>query len=114
MARWYRLRDDLRLPLKLPQDGLPRALSAARSAFGGVLICNSPIDKATAEAMHELFFEVAIAPAYDTDALEVLKQKKNRILLVQKPCSTPNVTVRSALNGYLVQSPDAKWKAQQT
>ena len=78
------------------------------SAFGGVLICNSPIDKATAEAMHELFFEVAIAPAYDADALEVLKQKKNRILLVQKPCSTPNVTVRSALNGYLVQSPDAK------
>jgi phosphoribosylaminoimidazolecarboxamide formyltransferase/IMP cyclohydrolase len=78
------------------------------SAFGGVLICNSTIDKATAEAMHELFFEVAIAPAYDADSLEVLKQKKNRILLVQKPCSTPSVTVRSALNGYLVQAPDAK------
>ena len=78
------------------------------SAFGGVLICNSPIDQATAEAMHELFFEVAIAPAYDADALEVLKQKKNRIILVQKPCSTPSVTVRSALNGYLVQAPDAK------
>tara|TARA_B100001057_G_scaffold19319_1_gene17799 strand:+ start:713 stop:2245 length:1533 start_codon:yes stop_codon:yes gene_type:complete len=78
------------------------------SAFGGVLICNSTIDKQTAEAMHALFFEVAIAPAFDAAALEVLKQKKNRILLVQKPCSMPEITVRSALNGYLVQSPDKK------
>lgn len=78
------------------------------SAFGGVLITNSPIDKATAEAMHELFFEVAITPAYEADALEVLKQKKNRILLVQKPCETPHVSLRTALNGYLVQSTDAQ------
>ena len=46
------------------------------SAFGGVLITNSPIDKTTAEAMHELLFGVAIAPAYEADALQVLKQKK--------------------------------------
>ncbi len=81
------------------------------SAFGGVLITNNTIDKATAEAMHELFFEVAIAPAYDADALEVLKQKKNRILLVQKPCAMPGVSVRSALNGYLVQSTDTQTEA---
>ena len=47
------------------------------SAFGGVLIANATIDKATAEKINELFFEVIIAPAYDSEALEVLKQKKN-------------------------------------
>jgi phosphoribosylaminoimidazolecarboxamide formyltransferase/IMP cyclohydrolase len=78
------------------------------SAFGGVLIANRPIDGPTAEAMHELFFEVAIAPGFDAEALEILQQKKNRILLVQKPCVMPNITVRSALNGYLVQASDAK------
>jgi phosphoribosylaminoimidazolecarboxamide formyltransferase/IMP cyclohydrolase len=78
------------------------------SAFGGVLIANRPIDGPTAEAMHKLFFEVAIAPRFDAEALEILQQKKNRILLVQKPCAMPNITVRSALNGYLVQASDAK------
>ena len=78
------------------------------SAFGGVLIANRPIDGPTAAAMHELFFEVAIAPGFDAEALEILQQKKNRILLVQKPCVMPNITVRSALNGYLVQESDAK------
>jgi len=78
------------------------------SAFGGVLICNRPIDAATASAMHELFFEVAIAPAFDASALEILTQKKNRILLVQKPCEMPQIGVRSALNGFLVQASDAK------
>ena len=78
------------------------------SAFGGVLICNKPIDAITASAMHELFFEVAIAPAFEPDAMTILQQKKNRILLVQKPCSPQATTVRSVLNGYLVQQSDAK------
>jgi len=51
------------------------------SAFGGVLVCNGTIDKATAVAINEIFFEVLIAPAYDGDALDILKTKKNRILL---------------------------------
>ena len=55
------------------------------SAFGGVLITNRPVDKATAEEMHKIFFEVCIAPAYDPEALAILEQKKNRIVLVQKP-----------------------------
>src|SRR6266487_2261325 len=51
------------------------------SAFGGVLVCNGSIDKATAAAINEIFFEVLIAPAFNEDALQVLKSKKNRILL---------------------------------
>ncbi|MDC1486112.1 bifunctional phosphoribosylaminoimidazolecarboxamide formyltransferase/IMP cyclohydrolase [Flavobacteriales bacterium] len=78
------------------------------SAFGGVLIGNRIVDKATAESMHDLFFEVVIAPGFDEEALVVLKQKKNRILLIQKPVDMPEIGVRSALNGYLVQSKDAQ------
>src|SRR5688572_27219052 len=54
------------------------------SAFGGVLVCNGTIDKATADAVNEIFFEVLIAPSFDEDALTVLRSKKNRILLQQK------------------------------
>ncbi|MDR0833593.1 MAG: bifunctional phosphoribosylaminoimidazolecarboxamide formyltransferase/IMP cyclohydrolase [Candidatus Symbiothrix sp.] len=54
------------------------------SAFGGVLICNAPIDAMAAEEINKIFLEVIIAPAYDADALEILKQKKNRIILVLK------------------------------
>ncbi|CAL2090049.1 Phosphoribosylaminoimidazolecarboxamide formyltransferase / IMP cyclohydrolase [Tenacibaculum sp. 190524A05c] len=78
------------------------------SAFGGILITNTTIDKATAEEIHKLFCEVVIAPAFDDDALEVLKGKKNRILLVQKEVSLPVQTVRTALNGVLVQDKDNK------
>ena len=78
------------------------------SAFGGVLITNAAIDKATAEAINEIFFEVVIAPDYDNDALEVLTQKKNRIILVHKTNEMPAQTFRSVLNGVLVQERDAK------
>ncbi len=76
------------------------------SAFGGIVITNRAVDKATADEMNKIFFEVVIAPAYDADALEVLKQKKNRIILVRKDCALNNKTVRSCLNGYLVQDRD--------
>ncbi|MBR2638537.1 MAG: bifunctional phosphoribosylaminoimidazolecarboxamide formyltransferase/IMP cyclohydrolase [Bacteroidaceae bacterium] len=78
------------------------------SAFGGVLIANAPIDKATAEAINEIFFEVIMAPSYDADALEILTQKKNRIILVHKATDMPAQTFRSVLNGVLVQERDAK------
>ncbi len=78
------------------------------SAFGGVLITNASIDKATAEAINEIFFEVVIAPDYDMDALEILMQKKNRIILVHKTTDMPAHTFRSVLNGVLVQERDAK------
>ena len=54
------------------------------SAFGGVLITNAVVDLAAAEEINKIFFEVIIAPDYDLDALEVLSQKKNRIILILK------------------------------
>jgi phosphoribosylaminoimidazolecarboxamide formyltransferase/IMP cyclohydrolase len=78
------------------------------SAFGGVLIANTTIDKATAEDIHTLFCEVVIAPNYTDEALAILKGKKNRILLIQKEIDLPNTTVRTCLNGVLVQDKDTK------
>ena len=86
------------------------------SAFGGVLVCNGTIDKATADAINEIFFEVLIAPAFNEDALVVLKSKKNRILLKLKPeAGTMNTEMhRSLLNGVLIQETDkgnfTEWK----
>ena len=76
------------------------------SAFGGVLVCNRAIDKATAEAINEIFFEVLIAPSFDADALEILKTKKNRILLLQKTGLTATHQFKSILNGTLTQQND--------
>ncbi len=77
-----------------------------KSAFGGVLIANREIDELTAEAINSLFFEIIIAPDFSEKALEILKSKKNRIILKQK--QTPQYTqkVRAALNGQLVQDDD--------
>ena len=76
------------------------------SAFGGVLIANKEIDLATAEKVNELFCEVVIAPSYSEEALTVLKSKKNRVLLIQKSASLDPKTIRTCLNGYLVQDRD--------
>jgi phosphoribosylaminoimidazolecarboxamide formyltransferase/IMP cyclohydrolase len=78
------------------------------SAFGGVIIANRPVDAVTAEEMHKIFFEIVIAPAYDDEALKVLKQKKNRIILVLKDFELPRRQYRSLLNGFLVQDRDNK------
>jgi len=86
------------------------------SAFGGVLVCNGTIDKATADAINEIFFEVLIAPAFNEDALVVLKSKKNRILLQQKSETRKQKPemFRSLLNGVLIQGTDegnySEWK----
>lgn len=76
------------------------------SAFGGVLICNQEITKEAAEEMHSLFFEILIAPAFSDEALTVLQQKKNRILLVQKKSWNREKIHKSMLNGTLVQDYD--------
>lgn len=78
------------------------------SAFGGVLIANANIDKETAEDINKIFFEVIIAPSYDNDALEILKQKKNRIILIQNCKNETKIQFRSILNGALVQERDLK------
>lgn len=76
------------------------------SAFGGVLITNAVIDKEAAEEINKIFFEVVIAPDYDVDALEILSQKKNRIILVRKEAKLPKKQFRSLLNGVLAQERD--------
>ena len=76
------------------------------SAFGGIIITNRPVDVETAQEINKIFFEVIIAPDYDMDALEILSQKKNRIILIQKPFARPEKQFRSLLNGVLVQDRD--------
>lgn len=76
------------------------------SAFGGVLVANRPIDKAVAEEINKIFFEVIIAPDYSEDALAVLYQKKNRIVLRQLKKLDTTVQYRSILNGSLMQQRD--------
>ena len=76
------------------------------SAFGGVVITNSTVDLATAEELNKLFMEILIAPAYDEDALALLKSKKNRILLKRNAVELPNVMFKTILNGVLVQDKD--------
>lgn len=73
------------------------------SAFGGVLIANGKIDVATANEINALFCEVVIAPSYDDEAIAILEQKKNRIILVQNDVELPKKQVRTCLNGLLVQ-----------
>ena len=85
------------------------------SAFGGVLVCNGVIDKDTASAINEIFFEVLIAPSFNEDAMQILKTKKNRILLQLKTQNTKHkIQFKSLLNGTLVQDIDegnyAEWK----
>lgn len=73
------------------------------SAFGGVLISNTKIDVATATEINKLFCEVVIAPEYDAEAVAILQEKKNRIILVQNNVELPQKQVRTCLNGLLIQ-----------
>ena len=76
------------------------------SAFGGVLITNQEVDRTTAEEINKIFFEVIIAPSYSEDALEILKSKKNRVILMQKEVILPKSQFRTVLNGVLSQDKD--------
>lgn len=78
------------------------------SAFGGVLTTNKNIDAETAKEINKIFFEIIIAPSYDDDALEILKSKKNRIILILKSTGFNSLQYRSLLNGVLVQDKDLK------
>jgi phosphoribosylaminoimidazolecarboxamide formyltransferase / IMP cyclohydrolase len=84
------------------------------SAFGGVLVCSHAIDKATAEAIQEIFFEVLIAPGFSEEAITILSSKKNRILLQEKKRFVPSTQFKSVLNGVLQQGIDEgnadKWE----
>ncbi|GAA4830625.1 bifunctional phosphoribosylaminoimidazolecarboxamide formyltransferase/IMP cyclohydrolase [Algivirga pacifica] len=76
------------------------------SAFGGVLVTNTKVDLAAAEEIHKLFCEVLIAPDFDADALELLKGKKNRILLKRKDITLPKYLHKTLLNGVVAQEKD--------
>lgn len=92
----------------LKQAYLDALAADPTSAFGGVLISNKVIDLETAQEIHQLFCEVVIAPGYSKEALELLKGKKNRIILVQKAIELPNTQYRTALNGVLFQDKNNK------
>ena len=76
------------------------------SAFGGVLVCNRPIDIDAAEEINKLFIEVIVAPDYEAGVLDMLFSKKNRVVLRLKNDVYRSVTVKTALNGYLVEDRD--------
>ena len=88
-------------------DSWKDALSADPvSAFGGVLITNNEIDVETAEEINKIFFEVIISPSYNSDALTILKSKRNRIILTQKNVELDKTQFRTVLNGVLHQDKD--------
>ena len=76
------------------------------SAYGGIVIANRNIDKGTAMEMDKIFFEIMMAPSYDKESLEILTQKKNRIILVMKKQVLQNFQFRTVLNGVLAQTRD--------
>ncbi len=78
------------------------------SAFGGVLICNRTLTKEAAEEINQLFFEILIAPTFEEEALNILKSKKNRILLQQKETLAQQKQFKSLLNGIIEQDRDLK------
>ncbi len=79
-----------------------------KSAFGGIIIANDIIEMQTASEINKIFFEVIIAPDYEEKALEILKSKKNRIILTSKKAILPKQQSRSVLNGTLMQEKDLK------
>ncbi|HEX2976844.1 MAG TPA: bifunctional phosphoribosylaminoimidazolecarboxamide formyltransferase/IMP cyclohydrolase [Bacteroidales bacterium] len=77
------------------------------SAFGGVIVTNTGVDEETATEIGKIFFEIIIAPSFTDSALEILSQKKNRIILLRKGNITAPYTYRSILNGVLWQEKDS-------
>ncbi len=78
------------------------------SAFGGIIIANAKIEAEAAAEIGKIFFEVIIAPDYSDDALAILMQKKNRIVLRRKEVAAPGKKMRTILGGILVQDADSK------
>jgi phosphoribosylaminoimidazolecarboxamide formyltransferase/IMP cyclohydrolase len=76
------------------------------SAFGGIIVLNSTVDETTAQEIHAIFFEIIIAPSFTEEAITILTQKKNKIILQLKQLPQERQSIRSALGGYLVQDMD--------
>ncbi len=78
----------------------------SKSAFGGVLATNQPINKALAESLFEYFLEVIVAPQFESEGLELLKTKKNLRLIEWTSPSWRPFEVRPAMGGWLIQDRD--------
>jgi phosphoribosylaminoimidazolecarboxamide formyltransferase/IMP cyclohydrolase len=94
-------------------DSLPEAFAKTFacdpvSIFGGIVACNVPVDAATAEKLSELFLEILAAPAFDDDALEILKKKKNLRILRAPRSPRERRECVSVDGGLLVQDADRK------
>jgi phosphoribosylaminoimidazolecarboxamide formyltransferase/IMP cyclohydrolase len=76
------------------------------SAYGGIIATNVKIDGTTASEIDKIFFEIVVAPEFSSDAIEILKKKKNRIILVRKNIEKTNFVYRSLLSGVLWQERD--------
>jgi phosphoribosylaminoimidazolecarboxamide formyltransferase / IMP cyclohydrolase len=76
------------------------------SAFGGIMICNHPIDMDTALKINDIFFEILMAPSFADGVLDLFKKKSNRTLLQTRSYHMLGVQRRSLLNGYLIQDRD--------
>ena len=89
-----------------PAEAFTRALATdPQSAFGGVIAINTVVDRATAEAMKDLFIEVVVAPSFHDDALEVYRTKKN-VRIVELPVhqgGREGLDFKSVRGGFLVQ-----------
>lgn len=95
------------------QDAWQAALACDNtSAFGGIFITNTAVDLATAQEINKLFYEVLIAPAFEQDALDLLKKKEPRILLRIKSFDVPKRSFRSLLNGVVEQDTDLKTETE--
>ena len=82
-----------------------------QAPFGGVIVCNRPLDLPLAKAISEIFSEVIIAPEFASDARALLQKKKNlrlmRALRLSEPNEKPEMDIRSVRGGMLVQQKDA-------
>ncbi|MGV8878965.1 MAG: bifunctional phosphoribosylaminoimidazolecarboxamide formyltransferase/IMP cyclohydrolase [Sphingobacteriaceae bacterium] len=76
------------------------------SAFGGVIITNTEVNAETAKEINKLFFEVLIAPLYSEEAIKIITEKKNRIILIRKPVALPGKLFKTLLNGIIEQDKD--------
>jgi phosphoribosylaminoimidazolecarboxamide formyltransferase/IMP cyclohydrolase len=90
----------------LPQTFKAALASDPLSAFGGVIACNRPFDGTTADALGDLFVEAIAAPDFTSEALDILKNRKNCRVLMMKPLVSAKYNLRSVRGGLLAQTPD--------
>ena len=77
------------------------------SAYGGVIAANRPVTAAMAQTVKGIFTEVVVAPGYEPEALEILREKKNlRLLVLPEGFSRDAIEYRPISGGALFQEAD--------